>query len=714
MSFRVTVRDNRAGGGGVNNADTTITSVASAGPFVVTSPNTAGVRSGFIEVTWNVAGTASAPINTTGVNILLSTNGGSTFSVLLATNTPNDGSEIVLLPNLATGSARIMVAGAGNIFFDVSNVNFGIIPAAPVVSVVLDSATLTTESCGAGNGAVDPGETVTMSFALRNSGTLATTNLIVTLLDTNGVVLASAPQTYGALAGGAPAVTRPFSFTAEGACGGAITARLQLQDGTANLGTLSLPMTLGGPPSAIRSFTNGANISINSLGSASPYPSGVSVSGVVGTPSQVTVTLRGFAHTYPDDVDVLLVGPTGQTVVLMSDVGGVNPASGLTLTFSSAAGSSLPNSTALSSGTWRPTNIGTGDSFNSPAPAGPHGTTLTAFNDLNPNGTWSLFIMDDQSGDSGSVPQGWVLDLTVTNPPCCLSTANLALGGAALPAAVNQGDLLTFTLGVTNLGPAAALGLTLTNSVPAGFAVLAADASQGTVSTTGNLVTGTLGPLAAGGVALLTIQAQAQLSGSWTNTAVLSSASSDSVPGNNAASMPVFVNAVPMLSPLADLTVAEGQPIAPVAFTVGDSETPAGSLGVSGTSANLLLVPNAGLLFNGSGSQRTLTILPVAGVTGDAVLTVEVSDGLASASRSFTLTVLPRPMVALPVIEEAGVRLTWTAVPGRSYRVQYKDDLGTPAWTLLGADLLAVESTLSALDPAPAPQQRFYQILLLE
>ncbi|MGV8041376.1 MAG: reprolysin-like metallopeptidase [Thermoanaerobaculaceae bacterium] len=133
MTFRLTARDNRAGGGGVNWASTTVNVSSGAGPFVVTQPasGTTWNGGGTATVTWNVANTASAPVSCSAVNILLSTDGGTTFPAVLASATPNDGSQAVSVPAITSSQARVKVACSGNIFFDISNPNFTIVCNAP-------------------------------------------------------------------------------------------------------------------------------------------------------------------------------------------------------------------------------------------------------------------------------------------------------------------------------------------------------------------------------------------------------------------------------------------------------------------------------------------------------------------------------------------------------------------------------------------------------
>ena len=155
MTFRVTVRDNHSGGGGVNTGAMRVNVVASSGPFVVTQPTSAATWPAGSNhvVTWNVANTSSAPVNCANVRVLLSVDGGLSFPFTLASSIPNSGAATITVPNTPTSSARIKVEAIDNIFFSISLPNFTITPnstAAPILlteqntnrAIALNSVTL--------------------------------------------------------------------------------------------------------------------------------------------------------------------------------------------------------------------------------------------------------------------------------------------------------------------------------------------------------------------------------------------------------------------------------------------------------------------------------------------------------------------------------------------------------------------------------------------
>jgi hypothetical protein len=160
-------------------------------------------------------------------------------------------------------------------------------------------------------------------------------------------------------------------------------------------------------------------------GPANVYPSSIDVEGLSGTLTKVTMTAIRFASGSPDDVDMLLVGPEGDQVMLMSDAcGEAGGFTNSTWTFDDDAPTSLPDSGPCPTGTaasFKPSNyVG-----NSPEPDEfgvgggvfpPFADTLSTFGGTNPNGFWDLYVRDDHEGVVGFEILGWALTLTVEPP----------------------------------------------------------------------------------------------------------------------------------------------------------------------------------------------------------------------------------------------------------------------------------------------------------
>lgn len=319
------------------------------------------------------------------------------------------------------------------------------VPGTPLIKAV-PPATLVSE-CG-NNGAPDPGEIVTMSFTLRNIGTDLTTDMVATLQPSGGVTPISGPQSYGALSPVSPGASRNFTFAIDGsaACGSDVTATFQLQDGANNLGTVSFAIRLGTSVLTTQTFSNSGNIAIPAIGTgtstgapSAPYPSTINVSGMSGPISNVVVKLKNMNHTFPSDVDFLLVGPGGQKFIILSDaIGGIDWVN-VTYTLHDAAAALVPSTGTPASGTFRPTNYSTGDAFPAPAPTAPYQSPATAgaatfasvFGGANANGNWNLYVVDDAGADIGNVAGGWELTIT-THTPVCESTQPVNITGASV------------------------------------------------------------------------------------------------------------------------------------------------------------------------------------------------------------------------------------------------------------------------------------------
>ncbi|MCL5097829.1 MAG: Ig-like domain-containing protein [Candidatus Omnitrophica bacterium] len=300
----------------------------------------------------------------------------------------------VVLATTATSSSQagvypIAAVGATSANYDITFVNGLLTVTAPqLVSISLSPSV---ES-------VSEGQTVTFTAIgtytdgttqdISSEVTWGTSSPTVAAIDSSGVVVAEEP--------GTALITASMSNLSKSAI-------------------LTVESTL--------SFSNENPIEIPDLGSASPYPSTIQVSGCSGTVNKVTVTLRRISHNSPSELQILLVNPGGKGVILAANAGGSSAIKNATLTFDDAAGASLPRFDKTSSGSYLPTRYGTVAAFPAPAPGSPYGSALSAFNGTVPNGNWSLYIMDKEARHSGTVRDGWSLAIaTSTVAPMSLAT----------------------------------------------------------------------------------------------------------------------------------------------------------------------------------------------------------------------------------------------------------------------------------------------------
>lgn len=521
---------------------------------VVSSNATQGAvsRAGNI-LTWNLGALVS------GGRAILTVEVGTSITGILSTTASVTGGQTDPNPGNNTASATTVVSPKG-------------------VNIVDAGRELLSES-GPVNGAIDIGETVTLALSLLNISNYQTFNLDATLAATDGVdpVPPNQTQHYHVLYPQAvEPVRRNFTFTASGTNGGKIRPTLLLQDGTNTYPPVEfvfdLPTCRSFPSADALIMIPDPDYSLQS-GPAKPYPSVITVSNLSGVLGKVTVAVSNLTHSYPGDVNLLLVAPNGAKTLLMSHAGSMASAN-VNLAFDDSAVSNLPELGFLVSGVWRPTLYGTAPEFPAPAPGSPYTNSLAVLNAGNPNGTWSLYAYDDFNGDAGSISNGWSLGLTMLAPVNL--PADLSVSGVATPGLILAGGSLTYTFTITNKGPNHASSVSFTNNLPPGVMLVNASTSPGAaLLTSATSVHASFGTLNTGVVATVTVEVipsasvipPGNNSAFLTNIANVTAGEDDLEPVNNVAPVVTTVT-----RPVADVEV-EGLVVAPDPAVIGISLT---------------------------------------------------------------------------------------------------------------------------------------------
>ena len=306
LNFRVTVRDNRAGAGGTNEAATVLTVADGAGPFALTAPNSAvtWAASSAQTVTWNVAATDSSPVSTANVRIRLSVDGGNTWPTVLTASTPNNGSANIVVPANAVAStqARVRVEAVDNIYFDVSDVNFTITGSntAPLITLVGTGVSTRQGSPAATATVATISDTQDAASALTVSVSGAPPELGVSVVNNNGSVsLTATAQCTLVAPGGSGSKIYPVLLRVTDSAGAGTSATVNISVGANQTPTLGNYTGLSIAPNTTTLFAPTAAPADlnNNLIAPSVSPSTLTGGGSVSIASNGVVTVTTLAGT---------------------------------------------------------------------------------------------------------------------------------------------------------------------------------------------------------------------------------------------------------------------------------------------------------------------------------------------------------------------------------------------------------------------------------
>jgi hypothetical protein len=526
----------------------------------------------------------------------------------------------------------------------------------------ISSSLLQLESCLPANGYIDPGETNTVVFVIQNTHGDVLKNVKAQLLgDVDQPVFPlTGQQTLGDIAKDG-VITLQFQFRANGNCGDTLVPTIRLTSDTFsgnedlafsgnNDNGQALSFQLGATVTSTYSFSNTAGITIpdtfadsSKLGRASSYPTTVAVSGVPnvsGTTGErvkgVSVTLNGLSFGWSPNLQVLLVGPKGQAVVLMAGAGGLTattaPINNANVTISSSASSQLPHGVGAAqivTGSYTPFsrgNFGAND-FPSPAPASStFSADLSAFNDIDSTGNWQLYVQNAAAGFSGQIAGGWTLNLTTTKISCCGAGQTTPVLGSFAPgdtsiaedAATSDNPIKLDTFKIWDVENSSSLDqLTLT----------ATSSNPGVVNAS-NLVFKDISASSSTRSLWIT-HSETHAFGSTVITVTVADPQGHTA--SSSFNLTVnFVNHNPTISSILNQQMITGQTTPALPFTVGDVEDSPSILFVTAASDNTAVVPVNNIFIVGNPpngtANRTVTVSPNGNTTGSANITLTVHD----------------------------------------------------------------------------------------
>lgn len=584
-------------------------------------------------------------------------------------------------------------------------------------AVVISNAgtTLAFEGCLPANGAIDPGETVTVNFSLKNLGAIPTTNLVATLQADSGVLFPTGSQAYGTLSGGGAAASRAFTFTANGSCGSNLTATLQLQDGPTDLGTLGFAFVLGKPtavltqnfdtvtapalPAGWTSAISGAvsnwvtKFAVRDTPPNAAFAFETTNAGIaqlisppisIATPSakltfRQNYNLEALTNAFDGGVleiqigaspflDILAAGGSfisgGYNQTIRSDPPGDNPLDGREV-WGGLSGGFITTTVNL--------------------PAAAAGQSVVF--------KWSLGT-DNGNAFGGA---GWYVDTIAVQEgyTCCNSAADLAVAQVPLFDPAVLGQPLTYTITVTNSGPEPAYSVVVTDTIPASVSF---DSATANGSYSNGIVTWTLGTMANGAGSNVSLTVTPSTFDPITNIVTVSSVTSDPGPGNTS----IIVTGVSTGAP----PVITAQPL--------DARVIQGSNALLQVTASGAPPPTYQWSFNGSdihgATVSTLNLTNVQANQAGSYLVVITNFAGSTTSSPALLTVLVPPEISGISFVSTNVLLSLNSLTGLTYTLEYKDSLPDPSWTPLAPGVAGSGGVIVLQDPGPFPSNRFYRI----
>jgi uncharacterized repeat protein (TIGR01451 family) len=366
-----------------------------------------------------------------------------------------------------------------------------LVPVAFAPAISASSWALLAESATPTNGLIDPGETVTVSFTLQNTGNLATSNLVATLQPSANVLAPSSPQTYGKINAFGGTTNKSFTFTAAGVCGSNFVATLLMQDGTNNLGSANFILSLGTSVVLPQNFDSVT---------APALPSGWSSSNITGTGNN-WITATDLSDTSPNSAFNSDSASPGENALVSPAISVIatNAQISFRHNYSFETGTSHHVTTYYDGGVLE-IQIGNG-SFSDILAAGGsfvtggYNNSITSSSD-NPLGGRSAWVSSSSgwktvtvklpasaagqsirlrwnsatdTGNSGGSAVGWHVDtISITDAPpnCLLVATDIGVSQSLATNSLQAGQNLVYTLTVTNLGLQLAANVVATDTVP--------------------------------------------------------------------------------------------------------------------------------------------------------------------------------------------------------------------------------------------------------